>query len=323
MKISGISYAQRKRRVPKKLILVIIILLMLAALIVSIISINTAWNLSKPEKLELPVFSANIVPEYDSISFRDINGETTLKGWYFITPESNKTIILAHGYASNRLPYGEDTVKLIKFFLNEEYNFLTFDFRNSGESEGDTTSIGYFEKHDLLGAIKYAKLRGADEIILLGFSMGASTSILAAAESQDVTAVIADSPFADLTMYLNENLSAWNSLPPVFNKASLLAMKFLTGVDTKDVSPVNDISNISPRPVLLIHSKDDQRVSIEHSHLLKKASNNNVELWETSSMSHAGTYKEYPDEYIKRVLDFLKNTIKEEVDDSLSTSSDR
>lgn len=295
--------------------------MILSALIVSIISIKTAWTLSRPERSELPVFSANIVPEYDSISFRDINDEVTLKGWFFSTPNSNKTIILAHGYGSNRLPFREDTIELIKSFLNEGYNLLTFDFRNSGESEGDVTSVGYFEKYDLLGAIEYAKKRGSDKIILLGFSMGASTSILAAAESKDVDVVIADSPFSDLTMYLNENLSVWSNLPPVFNKTTLLAMKILTGVDTKDVSPINDIVKIYPRPVLLIHSKDDEKIPVEHSHILKEASGSNVEFWETSGASHIRTYTEFPDEFMKKVLDFIKKNLAEEVTEELDDSS--
>ncbi|AUG57143.1 MAG TPA: alpha/beta hydrolase [Ruminiclostridium sp.] len=317
MRISGISYTQRKRQVPKKLILVVILLITLTALIISIISIKTAMTLTKPERSELPVFSANIVPEYDSISFRDINNEVTLKGWFFISPESNKTIILAHGYGSNRLPFGEDTIGLIKSFLNEGYNLMTFDFRNSGESEGDVTSVGYFEKSDLLGAIEYAKKRGSDEIVLLGFSMGASTAILAAAESQDVDAVIADSPFSDLTSYLDENLSVWSNLPSFFNKTTLFTMKLLTGVDTKDVSPVNEIGKIYPRPVLLIHSTDDELIPVKHSYILKEASGDNVELWETSGASHIKTYKEYPDEYIKKVLDFINNSIKgEDIEDA-------
>ncbi|PQQ66050.1 alpha/beta hydrolase [Acetivibrio saccincola] len=317
MRISGISYTQRKRQVPKKLILVVILLITLTALIISIISIKTAMTLTKPERSELPVFSANIVPEYDSISFRDINNEVTLKGWFFISPESNKTIILAHGYGSNRLPFREDTIGLIKSFLNEGYNLMTFDFRNSGESEGDVTSVGYFEKSDLLGAIEYAKKRGSDEIVLLGFSMGASTAILAAAESQDVDAVIADSPFSDLTSYLDENLSVWSNLPSFFNKTTLFTMKLLTGVDTKDVSPVNEIGKIYPRPVLLIHSTDDELIPVKHSYILKEASGDNVELWETSGASHIKTYKEYPDEYIKKVLDFINNSIKgEDIEDA-------
>nr|WP_276568513.1 alpha/beta hydrolase [Acetivibrio saccincola] len=299
------------------MILVVILLITLTALIISIISIKTAMTLTKPERSELPVFSANIVPEYDSISFRDINNEVTLKGWFFSSPESNKTIILAHGYGSNRLPFGEDTIGLIKSFLNEGYNLMTFDFRNSGESEGDVTSVGYFEKSDLLGAIEYAKKRGSDEIVLLGFSMGASTAILAAAESQDVDAVIADSPFSDLTSYLDENLSVWSNLPSFFNKTTLFTMKLLTGVDTKDVSPVNEIGKIYPRPVLLIHSTDDELIPVKHSYILKEASGDNVELWETSGASHIKTYKEYPDEYIKKVLDFINNSIKgEDIEDA-------
>lgn len=77
-------------------------------------------------------------------------------------------------------------------------------------------------------------------------------------------------------------------------------MKLLTGVDTKDVSPVNEIGKIYPRPVLLIHSTDDELIPVKHSYILKEASGDNVELWETSGASHIKTYKEYPDEYIKK-----------------------
>ncbi|MDQ2085087.1 alpha/beta hydrolase [Herbivorax sp. ANBcel31] len=327
MRISGITYTQRKRRMPKKFIISVILILLLAALVISAISVYTAWDLTRPEKLDLPVFSANIVPEYDSVSFKDINDELTLRGWFFDAPESNSTVILAHGYGQNRLPFGENTIELIKSFLNEGYNLLTFDFRNSGESEGKITSVGYLEKYDLLGAIEYAKRRGSDEIILFGVSMGASTSILAAAESQDVDAVIADSPFSDLTMYLNENLSVWSNLPSIpFDKTTLLAVKLVSGVDTNDVSPVDDIDKISPRPVLLIHSTDDETIPAKHSRLLKDASDSTVELWETSGASHIKTYEEYPYEYIKRIFDFLKineEESEEESEEASTTSSDQ
>jgi len=38
----------------------------------------------------------------------------------------------------------------------------------------------------------------------MGFSTGASACILAAAESDDVDAVIAESPYSDLTLILNK-----------------------------------------------------------------------------------------------------------------------
>jgi len=74
----------------------------------------------------------------------------------------------------------------------------------------------------LLGAVDYVKSKPElnQEIVLMGFSMGASTSILAAAREPAVSAVIADSPFADLKNYLNDKLSVWTELPSFpFNKA--------------------------------------------------------------------------------------------------------
>ncbi|TYQ16855.1 UNVERIFIED_CONTAM: fermentation-respiration switch protein FrsA (DUF1100 family) [Acetivibrio alkalicellulosi] len=322
MRISGITYTHYKSHGSKKIILVIFALAFIATLIVAIISTYTAWKLTRPEKRSLPIFSANIVPEYENISFRDINSEIILRGWFFDAPGgSDKTIVIAHGYGGNRLPFGEDTIDLIKSYLSEGYNILTFDFRNSGESDGNITSVGLYEKNDLLGAINYAKSRGSEKVILLGYSMGASTCIMAAAESEHVDGIIADSPFSDLTAYLNENLRVWsvwsNWLPTPFNKTTLIAMKLLTGIDTSDVSPVNYMNKISHIPILLIHSEDDKVIPIEHSHALKSSSNgSNVELWKTKGATHIKSYTKYPDGYINRTIEFLNLIGKEEEEDT-------
>jgi pimeloyl-ACP methyl ester carboxylesterase len=290
----------------RNILIFIILLLIIAAVIVMCISSYIGWDLSHPERQSIPVFSANIVPEYNNITFKDINDTLTLKGWFFEVKGSKRTVILAHGYGNNRLQFDEDTLVLVKAILNEGYNVMTFDFRNSGESEGNLTSVGLFEKDDLLGAIKYVKNKGSDEIVLLGFSMGASTSILVAAENNDVNAVIADSPFADLTQYLKGNLSVWSKLPAVpFNDTTLLSMKILTGVDTSKVSPVKVVDKISPRPILLIHSKDDTIIPIQSSYDLLKSAGNTAELWETEGVGHIGSFRGFTDEYIKRVVIFL------------------
>lgn len=183
MRISGVSYAQRKTHWIRTIVMVIIILVLLASIALIGVSTYTGWMLTHPKRKALPVFTSNIVPEYRNISFKDIKDEINLKGWFFEVKGSNKTVILAHGYRQNRLQYGEDTFVLIKSLLNQGYNVLTFDFRNCGESEGKVTTVGIYEKNDLLGAINYAKKLGSKQIVLMGFSMGAATSIVAAAQS--------------------------------------------------------------------------------------------------------------------------------------------
>lgn len=81
---------------------------------------------------------------------------------------------------------------------------LLFDFRNSGESEGNLTTVGQLEVRDLLGAVDYVKSKPeiSRKVVLLGFSMGATASLLAGARDREVDAVIADAPLADMRSYL-------------------------------------------------------------------------------------------------------------------------
>ena len=315
MRISGVSYAHRKTHKTRTIIMAIIILVLLASIALIGVSTYTGWMLTHPERKALPVFSSNIVPEYKNISFKDIKDEITLKGWFFEVKGSNKTLIIAHGYRQNRLPHGENSFPLIKFLLNQGYNVLTFDFRNCGESEGKVTTVGIYEKNDLLGAIKYAKKLGSKQIVLLGFSMGASTSIVAAAESEDVDAVIADSPFSDLEDYLDANLSVWSKLPSFpFNQTTYLSMKVLEGIKPKEFSPRAVIKDIAPRSVFLIHSKDDTLIPIYNSQELLTAGGSNVKLWETEGVDHIESYTKLTEDYFQKVGEFL-NTLTDDSDE--------
>ncbi|OPZ89975.1 MAG: Alpha/beta hydrolase family protein [Firmicutes bacterium ADurb.Bin419] len=306
MRISGVSYAHRKTHRTRTIIMSILVLLLIAAIALMGVSTYTGWSLTHPKRKAIPVFSSNIVPENRNITFKDIKDEITLKGWFFEVKGSNKTLILAHGYRQNRLQYGENTLPLIKSLLNQGYNVLTFDFRNCGESEGNLTTVGIHEKDDLLGAIKYAKTLGSKQIVLMGFSMGASVSIVAAAQSEDVDAVIADSPFADMEEYLDDSLSAWSKLPSFpFNKTTFISMKVLLGINPKEFSPRDVIAKIAPRPVFLIHSKDDAFIPVENSHQLLKLAGSNATLWETEGVNHVESYSKLTDQYLKRVNEFL------------------
>ena len=68
-----------------------------------------------------------------------------------------------------------------------------FDLRSHGTSEGTLTTIGQLEKNDVLGAIEYVKNEHkSNQIALIGWSMGAVASILAAAESSEIK--VAEAP---------------------------------------------------------------------------------------------------------------------------------
>lgn len=316
MRISGVTYAVRKTHKTRNIILTVTILLLIAILAVVIISGYNSWTLLHPERKPIDTFSANIVPEYRDISFRGTDTSITLKGWLFQAKNSDSVIILIHSYGSNRLQFSIKTVDMIKEFLNKGYNVFTFDLRNSGESDGKDTTLGVSEKEDIQAAIAYLLRQGNKHITLMGFSTGASASILAAAESESVDAVIADSPYADLKAYLSESLGKWTHLPSFpFNKTISFAMG-VSGIDFEKASPVNVLTAERPPHMLIIHGQEDKLIPVENSiELYQKYSalnSSGAEFWMTKNNGNATSFENFPEEYMKRVFAFLDKVYPKE-----------
>lgn len=317
MRISGVTYAARKTHKARNTILTVTVLLFLAVFTVVIVSGYKSWTLLHPEKRPIDTFSSNIVPEYRDISFKGIDKSIILKGWLFQAKNSDHAVIFVHSYGSNRLQFGIKTVDLIKEFLNQGYNVFTFDQRNSGESGGKDTTFGYYEKEDVQAAISYMNSQGSKHITLMGFSTGASASILAAAESKSVDAVIADSPYADLKDYLKESLNGWTNYPAFpFNQTISYAIEVAGSIDTVNASPINVLTAENPPNLLLIHGSGDKLIPVENSiELFQKYSalnSSGAEFWRTEDAGNATSFEKYKDEYLSRVFTFLDKVYPQE-----------
>ena len=309
MRISGVTYSARKTHKARNTIITVIILLLLVVLTVVIISAYNGWQLLHPARKDIEAFSSNIVPEYRDISFRGTDKDILLKGWFFQIKNSDRTVILAHSYGKNRLEFGEKSISMIKSFLDKGYNVFTLDFRNSGQSDGKYTTLGYYEKDDLKAAIKYIKDQGSKHIVLMGFSTGAAASMLAA-EEEKVEAVIADSPYAHLEDYLKRDLNRWVSLPPFpFNNTILYVMETMSGMDTSNADIEKSLEKLSPGRLLLIHGKGDGIIPVENSRSLNsryaEIAPGMSEIWETDDTGNATSYLKYPEEYMNKVFEFL------------------
>jgi dipeptidyl aminopeptidase/acylaminoacyl peptidase len=309
MRISGVTYAVRKTHTARNVTLTTIILLFLAILTIIILSGYKSWTLLHPDKKPIDTFSSNIVPEYRNISFKSTDTSIILKGWLFQTRNSDRAVILVHSYGNNRLQFGLKTVDMIKEFQNKGYSVFAFDLRNSGESGGKDTSLGLNEKEDVLAAINYVKSQGSGHITLMGFSTGASASILAA-ENGSVDAVIADSPYADLKSYLSQSLNQWTHLPSlVFNYTVSLSMELTGDLNMKSASPVTALTAEKPPYMLLIHGRNDKLIPVENSIELNQKysalNSKGAEFWISEDDGDAASYLKDPNEYMNRVFTFL------------------
>ncbi len=220
-------------------------------------------------------------------------------------------VIMVHGNGQNRFDPSIGTMDIASGLVAHGYNVLMFDLRGYGESDGSTVSGGYHEKKDLEGAVEYVKGRGYSSIGVLGFSLGAVTSLLAAAEDEEIDAVVADSSFADLNDIMEPEFAKRTHAPRIFLRPILLMIKIMYGVDFAAIRPIDGVAGISPRPIFFIHGEDDETIPVAHASRLMQASQNpRNELWVVPDTGHTRSYITHPEEYISRVTDFFDKALK-------------
>jgi fermentation-respiration switch protein FrsA (DUF1100 family) len=191
--------------------------------------------------------------------------------------------VFLHSYTGNRIGEHRLLVKAARELTRSGMACLRFDFRGSGESEGDFADFTLeTEISDARAAIKFlSDFKGIDpeRIGLVGIGFGASVAACISADNEvNSLALWSASAFID---FLVENGGevvkdpyAW--LPPNFKEAVkkqgrvdiggfLRGKGFFESIKTLD--PMRDIARYGG-PVLLIHGSEDQVMSPVNSELM-------------------------------------------------------
>ncbi|MGC3971106.1 MAG: alpha/beta fold hydrolase [Pirellulales bacterium] len=116
-----------------------------------------------------------------------------LEAWHIAASKSLGTVIMFHGYAGSR----SALLKQAKEIYSQGWTVILVDFRGSGGSDGNATSLGIKEANDVVAMVGYARERGLPgPLILYGQSMGAA-AILRSVAKYDVKpdAIILESVF--------------------------------------------------------------------------------------------------------------------------------
>lgn len=265
------SFAPRRRRRWLAWTIGTLIFLIIAAPLA--VSVYVGWNLTHPVRKALATTPESVGLAYESIEFPSRIDQLKMKGWYMPAKgASTKAVVIAHGYKGNRIEDGADALGTAKFLTEQGYNVLMFDFRASGESAGETVTVGAMEKRDLAGAVDFVRSKGSQKVALLGYSMGAGTALQTAAEVAEVDAVIADSSFRDLKGYLKENMPYWTKLPDFpFTSIILAVIPPMIGADLDQISPVNAAPALAKKPMLLFHGTKDAAIPFANSEAILTA----------------------------------------------------
>jgi pimeloyl-ACP methyl ester carboxylesterase len=228
-----------------------------------------------------------------------------LHGW-FVPSQNDVTIIMLHGYGSNRTMMLWHAEQLI----DAGYGVLMYDERASGESEGKRRSHGWEDVPDFGGAIDYLKTRpdvDASKIGAGGCSMGAMIALHGAAEYADIRAIWADGAGG---MRVQDQ-------PPV-NSPMMLLIKasnyvidwlYLNWQGFEPIQPTTEIlERIAPRPIMFVaggapHPLYGSEVyPMEH---LATFAGENAAIWTIPDAGHCGGPGVRPDEYRQRMVAFF------------------
>ena len=239
-----------------------------------------------------------------------------LKGTYLPneTP-SEKTVIIVHGIAANRLM----SLWYVNIYLDAGYNVLIYDARAHGESGGTSATWGYYEKYDLEQWVKWVTQEHSQGIIgVHGISMGAATALMHAELNEftkQVAFYVIDSAYSDLEELLTKQISAIvDSHNPIWVK---ILLKYSSAVAYNqahfhydEVSPIHSVQTVTT-PILYLHGEADTLVPVAMTLQLYSATKGYREIHTFPDVGHAMAIFDRKEEYRHTIIKFINTVIKD------------
>lgn len=214
------------------------------------------------------------------------------------------TVILIHGITRNK----ELFIPLSEFLTLQGFNTVALDLRAHGKSEGQYTTFGFYEKHDIANLIDVLEEMGHSNIGIWGQSLGGATSIQAMAYDKRLKFGIIESTFSEM-----------KNIVHVYFKYYLgfhyqLLSEYIThrageigNFDPNLVTPVEDCKNID-QPVLMVHGNEDKRISIKSGlRNFKNLKSKVKEFMTVENANHVNVWETVGENlYFSQVVQFIK-----------------
>lgn len=225
-------------------------------------------------------------------------GKRQIRAWYY--PGRNGAAIITSGGMEGALG---QSLPPVEFLVRDGYAVLQIDSRACAKPSAAVT-LGGYESEDIAAGVDFLRQsEDVERIGVFGFSMGAASAIRAAARRPEIAAVVAEGGYFNL----GKDITEPDSSQPIFRKLFLyniaVAYWLQSGINPWELSPIDELPKISPRPVLLIYGEGESesgRAGEQYA-----AARQPKELWIVSGGSHGRNFVEAPEEYPQRILNFF------------------
>ena len=246
-------------------------------------------------------------PSQLDLSFEDISIQLddgpTLRGWYMPAEASDKAVVFVHGHGADR----HEGMRWFKAMHQAGFNILAFDLRNQGNSTQSFSTMGYFEKRDVIGALGYLQQQKQIQSIgIFGTSMGAATAIMAMVDDPRIAAGVFEAGWANLEDLYREIIEQHMGLPsaPLLSLTTWM-LEQRTGMEMAKLNPKDMLADIAPRPVFIIHCSGDSLISFSHGGRNYTAAKQPKEFWKSPCQVHARAWQSDPEYIEQRVANYF------------------
>ena len=235
---------------------------------------------------------------YQNVYLNTADGETLHSWWLPAEGHPKGTIYFLHGNAQNISSH----LLNVAWLPAEGYNVFTIDYRGYGKSTGAPDIEGAL--HDSETGLRWLASQphvNNAPIFLLGQSLGGALGLTLASEwvqrneTPELKGVILDGTFSGFRGIAREKLSSFWLTWPLQAPLSWTIPDEYEGLDR--------IANISPVPVMIIHSARDGIIPFHHGQALYEAAGEPKQFLQTDT-PHAATF--IIPAYKDSVLEFLE-----------------
>lgn len=260
------------------------------------------------DKANAGVTPASFSLPFEEVTFAAPDG-TPLKGWWVPATDAHGTVILVHGLNRSRI----EMVRKVPFLHRLGWNALLFDLRHHGESGGEVSSFGFYEKQDVHAATALARSRAPGPVVLWGVSLGAASATLAAAEDPSVGGLVCDSSYLSLRDTATHHLGLfrgfawWLRIVPVWPVAgeAVFWMGRRGHFDPDAIDIRAAAVHLAGRPCLFVANSGDRRMPKEIAFALKAAAGPQAQVLVVPGQSHGEAYRDGTAAYETAVTEVL------------------
>lgn len=234
--------------------------------------------------------------DYADVSFVS-EDDVTLSGWYIPT-QNGAAVIVLHGYFGNR----GGMLAHMQMLAQNGYGVLLYDLRGHGQSSAQLRSYGWRDINDVAAALAFIEQQAnidPERIGILGFSMGGQIALRAAAQIEQLKAVVADGASPAQIRDINPPESLNNYARTISSWVAFQAIALRVG-KKMPAGIVESIETIAPRPLLLIASGEgDEQLRMQRYY---DQAQEPKTLWEIPHTTHGqGVFVE-PSAYEEHII---------------------